>query len=194
MPKKIGGFDIRLNLLHPLGSQEPILTRFIRWLLSSGRYIVIVVEAIVLIAFLSRFKFDADLQNTKEAIEAQLPFIQSLKADEALIRRTQLQLATVKDIRLNSSNLADILNQISVQTPQGVKLTLINFKSQVVAVEVKMTGQSVSNSDVTAFLNNLKSNPNFKDLTIGGIGLNQGAITFTITGSYNIANKGNLQL
>ncbi len=108
MPKKIGGFDIRLNLLHPLGSQEPILTRFIRWLLSSGRYIVIVVEAIVLIAFLSRFKFDADLQNTKEAIEAQLPFIQSLKADEALIRRTQLQLATVKDIRLNSSNLADI--------------------------------------------------------------------------------------
>lgn len=194
MPNKIGGFDIRLNLLHPLGSQEPFISRFIRWLLSSGRYIVIVVEAVVLIAFLSRFKFDADLQNTKEAIEAQLPFIQSLKTDEALIRRTQLQLATIKDIRLNSLNLVNILNQISEQTPQGVKLTLMNFKSQVGMVEVKMTGQSASNGDITAFFNNLKTNPNFKDLNIGGIGLNQGIVIFTITGSYSTANKGNLQL
>ena len=193
MSNKIGGFAIHLNLLHPLGSRESIVTRFIRWLLSSGRYIVIVVEAIVLIAFLSRFKFDADLQNTNEAIEAQLPFIQSLSADEALIRRTQLQLTTIKDIRLNSPNLVNILNQISKQTPQGVKLTLVNFSSKVGTVEVKITGESFSHVDITAFFNNLKTDPNFKDLNVTGIGLNKGVVIFAITGNFS-ANKGNLQL
>lgn len=193
MPKKIGGFAIHLNLLHPLGLKEPILARFIRWLLSSGRYIIIAVEAVVLVAFLSRFKFDADLQNTKEEIEAQLPFIHSLKADEALIRRTQLQLSTIKDIRLNSPDLANILSQISAQVPQGVKLTNVSLTAKVGVVEVKISGQSTQNSDITAFLNNLKTNQSFKDLNIGGIGLNHGVVVFTITGNF-YSSKGNLQL
>ncbi|QQG43708.1 MAG: PilN domain-containing protein [Candidatus Daviesbacteria bacterium] len=194
MPDKKGGFAIRLNLLHPVGSKEPILAKFIRWLLSSGRYIVIVVEAVVLIAFLSRFKFDADLQNTKEEVEAQLPFVQSLSSDEALVRRTQLQLSTVKDIRLASADLVNILNQISAQVPPAVKLTVLNLSSKVGVAEVKITGQSASNRDITVFFNNLKTDRSFKDLNIGGIGLNQGVVVFTITGNYYFSTKGNLEL
>lgn len=194
MPNKISGFAIRLNLLHPIGSKEPILTKFIRWLLSSGRYIIIGVEAVVLLAFLSRFKFDADLQNTKEAIEAQLPFVQSLKGDEALIRQTHLQLATVKDIRLNSPNMVNILNQLAKQTPQSIKLTNLNLTNKVGVVEMKISGEAANNSDITYFFNNLKTDPNFKDLNLSGIGLNQGAIIFTINGNYADSSREGLQL
>src|SRR5688500_12046830 len=86
---------INLDLLKPQSDPEKILVKFIRWLLKAGRYIFIFVEAIVLIAFITRFKLDEDLASKKEAIEQQIPYIESLKPYEILIRQNQLKLATI---------------------------------------------------------------------------------------------------
>ena len=73
MPKaKIIKFPaINLDLLRPQSSPEKLFSRLLRWLLSTGRYIFIFVEALVLIVFISRFKLDDDLASKKEAIEQQ---------------------------------------------------------------------------------------------------------------------------
>ncbi len=52
---------IHLNLLKPQSNPEQLPIKLFRWLLLSGRYIFVFVEALVLIAFAARFKLDADI-------------------------------------------------------------------------------------------------------------------------------------
>ena len=56
---------IKLNLLHTQGLPEKLPVKFLKWLVNYGRYIVVLVEIIVLVAFVARFKLDADLAEIK---------------------------------------------------------------------------------------------------------------------------------
>ena len=69
MPKSKAHPAIDLNLLKPQSKPEKLPVRLLRWLLASGRYLFVFVEAIVLIAFAARFKLDEDLAAKKEDIE-----------------------------------------------------------------------------------------------------------------------------
>src|SRR2546425_990488 len=99
MPKKPASIKINLDLLKPQSEPQRVALKAFKWLLSSGRLLVIFTEILVLAAFLFRFKLDADLQSTKEAIEQQIPYIQSQSGDENLIRQTQFQLSSIKNLR-----------------------------------------------------------------------------------------------
>src|ERR1035437_695532 len=95
---------IRLDLLKPQSNPEKVFLKLIRWLLSTGRYIFIFVEAIVLIAFATRFKLDSDLSSKRDAIEQQIPYLESLKPTETLIKRTQLKLSTIDNSQKTYTN------------------------------------------------------------------------------------------
>lgn len=179
MPKSFSRPSLHIDLLHPQSEPEPIVIRLTRFLLSTGRFIIILVEIIVLGAFVSRFKLDSDLQNNKEAIERQIPVIESMKVDEQLIRQTQLQLATVLDIRQNAFDYTAILQKISAQTPQGVKLTTISLEKLSGKTILKINGQAQNNVDLTGFINGLK-NSGLSDVNLTGANLEEGIITFAL--------------
>src|SRR3989338_10870849 len=103
MPKsKSPKLVINLDLLKPQSNPDKLPTKLFHWLLYSGRYIFVFVEALVLIAFAARFKLDADLAAKKEAIEEKIPYIENLRPYEILIRETQLKLSTIDSVRRNS--------------------------------------------------------------------------------------------
>ena len=52
--------------------------KFLKWLLNVGRWIVIVTELIVIIAFVSRFKLDRDLTNLNEKVKQKQAIIGTL--------------------------------------------------------------------------------------------------------------------
>ena len=183
---------IRLDLLKPQSSPEKIPVKLLRWLLSTGRYIFIFVEGLVLIAFLTRFKLDADLAQNKETIEGQIPFIESLKPYEILIRQTQLKLSTIESVRNSSPNFGQILKKISDQTPQGVKLSNINMEGGVGKVTIQMNGQAQTNADLSSFLAGLKQESIFTNVNLASIGLEQNLIRFTI--SFNTQEGGGSSL
>src|SRR5438270_3459420 len=87
---------INLNLLYPQGIPEQLPLRFLKWLISYGRFIAVAVEILVLATFIARFKLDADLSDIKQKIKDQAPYIQALSIDEAIIKETQLRLSTIK--------------------------------------------------------------------------------------------------
>lgn len=172
---------IRLDLLKPQSSPEKMPVKLLRWLLSTGRYIFIFVEGLVLIAFLTRFKLDADLEQNKETIEGQIPFIESLKPYEILIRQTQLKLSTIESVRNSSPNFGQILKAISGQTPQGVKLSSINMEGRVGKVTIQMNGQAQTNIDLSSFLAGLKNESIFTNVNLASIGMEQNLLRFTIS-------------
>ncbi len=180
MPKTKSGLTIRLNLLKPQGNPEKITVKFLRWLLSSGRYIFVFVEALVLIAFITRFKLDADLAAKKEAIEEQIPYIESLKPYEILIRNTQLKLATIESVNKNSPDWANTIKKIADQTPSGITLVTIRILNNIGNATIHITGESQNNADLNNFIAGLKEDPSFYDVSVANIGLEQGLIKFTI--------------
>ena len=179
MPKKSDPVRLRLNLLKPQGTPEKVAVKLIRWLLSVGRFIIVLVEALVLIAFLSRFKFDADLEDLKEKVDNQIPFIQSLKNDENLIRQTQLKLSIIKEKRLKYPDYEQILSKISSQTPTNIKVTSISIDKKE-HTDIKIVGTSTTNIDISECAKNLKKDNFFSEVELVNVGLQDDAITFSL--------------
>lgn len=188
MPKNNIKPGIHLDLLKPQSNPEKIAVKLVRWLLSSGRYVFIIVEAVVLLAFITRFKLDADLAAKKEAIEQQIPYIESLKPVEVSIRQTQLKLKTINSFQSASADFSQILKKIADQTPAGVKISNINLERNLTKVSVQISAQSQSNNDLINFTNGLKNDGTFSNITITGISFEKGSLSFSLS-----AEAANLQ-
>ncbi len=187
-------FKLDLNLLKPQSKPEKLPVKFIHWLLSSGRYIFVLVNGLVLVAFISRFKLDADLASKKEAIEEQIPYIESLKPYEILIRETQLKLSTIGTIKKSSLDWSAVLKKIADQTPTNVKIIGINIEKNVGSATFRIAGQTQTNNELTSFIMGLKKEDAFSKVTLANIGLEQGVIKFTIDASAKLLGSGGKSL
>lgn len=190
MPKAKPFLTLNLNLLKPQSNPEKLLARLIRWLLSSGRFIFVFVEAVVLIAFGARFKLDADLQTKKEAIEEQIPYIESLRPYEILIRETQFKLSTIDSAKKSSIDWPSVLKKIADQAPTNIKITSINMEKDVSSALIHITGQTPANSDLTSFIAGLKTDKTFSNVNLVSIGLEQNVIKFTIDAKTQLTGTG----
>ena len=132
-------------------------------------------------AFVARFKLDADLASKKESIEQQIPYIESLKPVEILIRQTQLKLSTIDSLYKNQVDYPLILKKIAAQTPAGVKIINLNFEKNVGKVTIHLNAQSQSNNDLAAFLGGLKQDQLFSDVNLTSIGVEKGGLTFSLS-------------
>lgn len=194
MPKPVPKLAINLDLLKPQSSPEKLLVKLVRWLLSTGRYIFVSVEAIVLVAFVIRFKLDADLASNKEAIEAQIPYIESLKPYEVLIRQTQLKLATITGFNTSVTDYPQILKKIADDTPLGAKIVNLNLEKTVGKVIIQINAQAQSNNDVVTLVTGLRDDQYFSDVNLSSLGLEQGLIKFTIETSVKSVSAGERNL
>lgn len=181
MPAKSPKLILHLDLLHPQSNPEKIPVKLLRWLLSSGRLIFIFVEAIVLIAFLARFKLDADIASKKEEIDQKVPFIQSLKAYETIIRQTQLKITTLETFYSQDPNYTKLLDQIAQNTPLGVKLSNLSLTKDVSKINIQLSAQAQTNTDLIGFISALKKDSNFSSVNLSNITLDQNIINFTVT-------------
>lgn len=190
MPKPLSKkFFINLDLLKPQSNPEKILVKLIHWLLSTGRYIFILVEAIVLIAFITRFKLDEDLATKNEEITQQIPYIESLKSTEILIRQTQLKLSIIDSTYKASPDYIQILKKISDQTPTNVKVSNINIDTNSANVTIHLNAIAQSNNDIAILVSGLKQDPDFSDVNIGNIGFDKGSLAFSITAQIKAEGK-----
>lgn len=179
----------KVNLLIHKGDQPKLYTRLLKWLLSSGRYIVIVVELITIGAFIFRYKLDGDLADLHDQIKQKPPYIQSLKNEEIIIRETQFQLTTIKQIKVDSPDFATIFAKIALLTPKNIKLTNISLERTQTFPKTSLiiTGSTPSSSELSAFLRSLQKDPTFTEITLTNISFEE-TTNFTLTGS--LSDKG----
>ena len=185
-PKSIK-LGIKLDLLRPQSNPEKILTRLFRWLLSSGRFILILVEAIVLIAFITRFKFDADLATNKETIEEQSPYIENQLSFEILARQTQLKLSTIGFFKSDYADYPQVLKKIADQTPQGVRIVSLNLERNVDKLTIQLSAIAQSNNSLASMLTGLKQDVTFSNINVTNISFERGGLNFTLSAQANLA-------
>ena len=180
MPKSENTIKLNIDLLNPQSEPSKIAVKLIRWVLSAGRYLIVFVELLVLVAFVSRFKLDSDIDETQGEIDAKIPFVQSLKGDEDLIRRFQFQVASIKDLKPKRPDFISIVNKIAAQTPEGIIFSNMTFTSSTGKVSLKLTGVAQNNDQLATLIFGLKSDPVFSGVNLGSISLDQNIINFSI--------------
>lgn len=175
---------ISLNLLHPREVQAKLSEKFLKWLITYGRYIVILVEVVVVAAFLARFKYDADLDNLKIKINQDLPYVEGQATDEALINQTQVKLALIDKSFLSSDKWQEAIIELASQTPDSIQFVgLLLEEKDEQNLSFRISASTLSNTDLGIFLNNLRSQENLSDINLASISFDNEQISFAITGT-----------
>jgi Tfp pilus assembly protein PilN len=139
--------------------------KLLKWVLTAGRYIVIITELIVILAFLSRFKLDRDLTDLNEKVKQQQAIINASAQFEKEFRFLQKRLSTTEGLRKTQLETNQVLTELGGLTPVDVYLD--NFA--VAGKQVSLTATALSEAGLGTFLNNLKASPKFTKLTLSKV-------------------------
>jgi hypothetical protein len=117
--------SVSAHTINLLGSNAPdtsVFGRMITWVSTFGRYIMVVTELVVLVAFVSRFSLDRKLTDLNEEI-SQKQEILEVNADlETSIRTLQATLKSAKEIIVNEPLPLDVITMLQRTTPTGTAL------------------------------------------------------------------------
>lgn len=143
------------------------LGQFLKWTLTIGRYIVIITELIVILAFLSRFKLDRDLTDLYEEIRQKQAIIESASDLESDFRFLQKGLATIQNLEETQLGAARVLEELAHLTPLDVSFSDLSSTSE----EISFSATALSEAGMATFLNKLKTSDRFKDLNLSQVSL-----------------------
>lgn len=153
-----------------ISEEKQPLGKFLTWVLTYGRYIIIGTEIIVLLAFLSRFKLDRDLTDLHQSVAQKQAVILAAQDLESRVRTLQDRLMIIKKLEEQRSFPQKLLTTFEQFTPQEVVLTEFYLDSS----KLSLTAVALSNDGFTTFLNNLSTSPYISDISLDDIGKTQG--------------------
>ncbi len=175
---------LRINLFKRQDAKFKLDAHFISWLVTSGRYVIILVEIVVIGAFLLRFKLDSDLASINHEInDSAIPYLKSLQKDEKEIRQTQLQLTTIRAVRAQNPAYPEVVSLIAKSLPTTIKLSKLTFDKTTAApkVLISISGSTPSTIEVTALIKALEKEPTFKEVALSNFSTSDTGTEFTVT-------------
>ena len=154
-----------INLLLEDELEKSPLGRFLKWALTTGRYIIVFTELIVIIVFLSRFKLDRDLANLHEEIAQKQTIITASAELENEVRFLQKRLAAINKVQKQSLETSLILKELGEIIPLDVFFSELKIQKN----SISLAGISLSNTGIATFLNGLKSSDRFEQLDLKSV-------------------------
>lgn len=143
--------------------------KILAWSLTVGRWIVIVTELVVIMAFLSRFKLDRDLTDLNEKVKQQQSIITASSQFEKEFRFLQKRIKTIENLYLQQLAAEKLLNDLAALTPLDVTLSDIRVDKN----QISLKANASSEAGLSTFINNLKKSSQFDNVTITKLGLAQ---------------------
>ncbi|MCX7928675.1 MAG: PilN domain-containing protein [Patescibacteria group bacterium] len=148
----------QINLLPSQEFSQTTLGRFLNWITSTFRLIVIVTELFVMIAFLSRFWLDAKINDQKDEITNKQAAINLTMDFEREFRNLQYKLKLYKEIESSLPPISNWLNNLTTSLPTDVYLTSINYTEK---NGLSIQGISGNEISIQQTLANIKAKDNF---------------------------------
>lgn len=178
--------SVRIDLLPKPVVEERKATRFLNWSLTYGRYIIIVTELIVLLAFFSRFRLDQQLTDLHESINQKQAIITSLSNFERDVRRLDDRINKIKEIDRDATVYLDALSILDTLLPEDVILSKIEFTGSHVTIQAT----AFARSGFSRFVQNVKRSPLIRAVTVESIAKPEsgaGFLTFKL--SFSVVPK-----
>lgn len=167
-----------INLLDQNDPVHSPFGRIIEWITSYGRYIMILTELVVLIAFASRFSLDRKLTDLNEEIAQKEDIIAANKTLESDIKSVQNQLKTIKNLLGNQSVIPHAMKSFNQSLPPDVYLDSLQIKTGVLRANVIARAPN----GLSQLITNLLYEKTLKNVEIGSVAKQKnGDIEFALT-------------
>lgn len=116
-----------INLVVKPDEEQSISSQFLAWALTYGRYIIIIIQIVVLSVFFMRFKLDRDRTDLKESTTQKRALIESFADMELEINRIHKRLANIKLISANQDIYLRVINFLEKNTPAATTYSLLTL-------------------------------------------------------------------
>lgn len=169
----------KINLLVKEGFENSQIGKILSWLLTVGRAIVIVVELVVICAFLSRFWLDRQLTDLVENNNNKRVQIEASNSFEQDFTSLQKRLAVAKQIDGERLTPSLYTKEATKLLPHQVILSDISFNQD----KFSFAGVSSDEAGLAGFIKALEKSDKFTNVTLDTISLNSGEtfyINFTV--------------
>lgn len=161
-----------------LAPQDPfdkgVLGRLGAWVLSTGRYILVFVELIVIGAFLSRFWLDRENSDLSEQLRQQRAILESTQSFEEEFRLFQTRLQVAAKALEGRVNVLAPLEVIEKVLPSDVLLSGYSVSDRsheedVDFIEVTISTKVTSEAGLAEFIDGLLAHQGVKSVRVGTI-------------------------
>lgn len=175
--------QVKVNLLLKEELEKNPAGKFLKWVLSYGRYIIVGVELIVLIVFFSRFIYDRRLTDLNESIEQKQAIVTSASELEKDIRDLQEKTEKIRTLEEERLTYLETLEKLKEITPQEVIFKNLSFQEE----KISLFGQTLFNNSFAQLLASLKNAEQFSEIELSEIKKNEetGLIEFQIEAKIN---------
>jgi len=156
-----------INLLPKTEFESSFWGQFLKWSLTAGRYIIILTEMVVILAFLSRFKLDKDLQDLNDSISGKKNILEATYQIEQDFRGVQTRLAEAQKLLALTPSATMLLDTLGSNVPVGISFqnVSLSFADRHVAVEVT----AASEQALGQYVNSLSANKFWTESSIQNI-------------------------
>ncbi len=111
-----------------------IKDQIFQWVIKNGKRIVIITQAIVLIVFISRFKFDTDIRNLNTEIEQNQAVVENLADVETAYLQNQEKLGLIKPIIERQIDWDKRLTDFTAKIPNDLTLATVKFSEKAISI------------------------------------------------------------
>ena len=151
-----------INLLPQREFEASLYGRTLKWSLSTFRFIVIAVEVVVIIGFLSRLVLDVQNTDLQEEIDQKKTVIGSFVQVEKEFRRTQQKIDIFKAYRGSKFSSALILDNVVSRMPPEVKLISITVSGE----DVFVSAEGFNEQTIAQFVANISDEDTFSEVSL----------------------------
>lgn len=166
-----------INLLPKSELETSLGGRFLKWALGTGRYIVILTELVVIMAFMSRFKLDKDYADLADKITGKKAVLTAMESVEKKFRQTQGRVAAAKEVVDGTWHPGQVADSVVNKLPPGVTLSSLAVTKENVIVG----GQANGEGEINILVGRLQKDPLWKSIEVVNLTSNpEGEVSFTI--------------
>lgn len=154
--------QVNINLLIKSKTGDSLSEQFLSWILTYGRYIIIITQIIVLSVFFFRFKIDRDHTDLKELVTQKQAILESLTDLETEIRRIQGRLANIQTISAHQDSILKVIRFLQQRSPTDTTYTNLILNSD----RISFLASSGNLRSFSYMLRQLQQDKKFSEVTL----------------------------
>ena len=154
-----------INLLIKDEFGESFSEQLLAWILTYGRYIIIITQIVVLSVFFLRFKIDREHTDLRELVSQQQNILESMSDNEGEIRRIQTRLSNIKQISENQDALIKIILYLQKHTPTDTIYSNLTLDKE----KITFNATSLNLRSFSFLLRELQNEQKFYDVSLENI-------------------------
>lgn len=183
MPAK----SLRVNLAPKDEFEQSLIGQVLKWALTAGKSIVILTEFVVILAFLSRFKLDMDLNDLNEVIIQKQAIIDSYAEVEQQMRDIQTKIGVLQTATTNTIGVAQATENLTSKLSGEVVLETLTMTKD----SYQLKGGSSTEVGLASLIEAFRTDESVTTLSVGEISFNQrkGLIEFSLLADKTIPKK-----